>query len=64
MEWSNAQRATGFGPAGYSRQADQVMNRIRARAQALWEAEGKPDGRDLEFWLRAESEIVEDVSLR
>lgn len=64
MEWSNAQRATGFGPVGYSRQADQVMNRIRARAQALWEAEGKPDGRDLEFWLRAESEIVEDVSLR
>lgn len=64
MEWSNAQSATGFGPVGYSRQADDVMEKIRARAHALWEEAGRPQGRELEFWQRAESETVEAVSLR
>ena len=27
--------------------------RIRERAYALWEAEGKPHGNDLEYWERA-----------
>lgn len=27
--------------------------RIRERAYHLWEAEGRPDGRDAEFWERA-----------
>jgi hypothetical protein len=26
-------------------------------AQALWEKEGRPKGRDLEFWLQAESHL-------
>ena len=30
---------------------------IRQRAHALWQQEGRPDGRDLEHWLRAEAEI-------
>jgi Protein of unknown function (DUF2934) len=30
---------------------------IARRAQALWEQEGRPDGRDVEFWLRAEREL-------
>src|SRR3569833_1913372 len=30
---------------------------VRRRAQELWEIEGRPAGRDLEFWLKAESEI-------
>jgi hypothetical protein len=32
---------------------------ISARAHELWEQEGRPSGRDLEFWLQAESEISE-----
>jgi hypothetical protein len=32
---------------------------IRARAYELWEKAGKPTGRDEEFWLMAEREIVE-----
>lgn len=64
MTWSNAQPATGFGPVGYSRQADVVMARIRERAAALRHAAGDPEGRDAEFWLRAEAEIVEEISLR
>jgi hypothetical protein len=29
----------------------------RRRAHQLWEAAGRPEGRDLEFWLRAEREL-------
>lgn len=32
---------------------------IRARARELWEENGRPSGRDLEFWLQAEREIQE-----
>lgn len=64
MRWSNAQRATGFGPVGYSRQADIAMERIRRRVHELWEAEGRPTGRDAELWLRAETEVAEEMTLR
>jgi len=30
----------------------------RYRAHLIWEKEGRPDGRDAEFWLRAEKELV------
>jgi hypothetical protein len=30
-------------------------SRIRERAYALWEKEGSPEGREEEFWMRAES---------
>jgi hypothetical protein len=30
---------------------------IRARAHELWEENGRPAGRDLDFWLQAEREI-------
>ena len=32
---------------------------VKARAQELWEQSGCPAGRDLEFWLQAEAEIIE-----
>lgn len=31
---------------------------IRERAYELWEKGGHPDGKDLEYWLRAEAEIA------
>ena len=31
---------------------------IRTRSYLLWEAEGRPRGRDVEFWLRAEAELA------
>jgi hypothetical protein len=34
-------------------------SRIRARAHELWEQHGRPQGRDEEFWLRAERELVD-----
>src|SRR4029078_644460 len=30
---------------------------IRARANQIWEEHGRPEGRDVEFWLQAEREI-------
>jgi len=33
---------------------------IRAKAHALWEAAGKPQGRHEEFWLEAERELQND----
>jgi hypothetical protein len=30
---------------------------IRERAYAIWEREGRPDGRSLAHWLKAEAEI-------
>lgn len=34
-----------------------LEEKIRKRAQELWELEGRPSGRDLEFWLQAEAEV-------
>ena len=31
--------------------------RVRERAYQLWEADGKPHGRDVEFWERARAQI-------
>jgi hypothetical protein len=31
----------------------------RRRAHELWEQHGRPEGRDLEFWLQAEAEVSE-----
>ena len=30
---------------------------VRERAYALWEADGRPDGRALEYWREAEREL-------
>ena len=30
---------------------------LRRRAFEIWEAEGRPQGRDVEHWLRAEAEL-------
>ena len=39
--------------------ARQTKEDIRARARELWEQNGRPAGRDLEFWLQAEAEMIE-----
>jgi hypothetical protein len=31
---------------------------IRERTYAIWEDEGRPHGKDLEHWLRAEAEMA------
>jgi Protein of unknown function (DUF2934) len=34
---------------------------IRERAHALWEADGRPEGRELQYWLRAEQELLAEL---
>ena len=36
----------------------ELRHRIEERAYALWEANGRPEGRALDHWLQAEQEIV------
>lgn len=38
--------------------SDWREQKVRERAYAIWEAEDRPDGQDLEHWLRAEGEIA------
>jgi len=41
------------------RAARRIKQEITVRAHEIWEQNGRPSGRDLEFWLQAESEISE-----
>ena len=34
------------------------QDKIRQRAHDLWVSGGRPDGRDVEFWLQAEAELA------
>ena len=49
-------------PLGVSDRADamgpELRREIEERARALWEADGRPEGRALDYWLQAEQEIV------
>jgi len=40
-------------------QARRIKHAISARAREIWEQNGWPPDRDLEFWFQAESEISE-----
>lgn len=38
---------------------DETMRQvIRERAYALWEADGRPEGRERDYWLQAEQELL------
>jgi hypothetical protein len=39
-----------------------IEDRIRSRAYELWEAEGRPEGREVDHWLRAAQEISGEVA--
>jgi hypothetical protein len=40
--------------------ARRAKEAVRARARELWEINGRPAGRDLDFWLQAERELIVD----
>lgn len=46
--------------SGFNEEAERAIlarrTRIQERAHAHWETEGRPEGRDLDHWLRAEAE--------
>lgn len=37
-----------------------LEDRIRDRAYHLWEAAGRPHGRDHDFWVQAQAELADD----
>ncbi len=43
---------------------DLVEHQIRERARWFWTEAGKPDGRDLEFWLEAERTFMDGSAVR
>lgn len=38
--------------------AERSQHEVAQRAYQLWEAAGRPSGRDLEHWLQAEAELL------
>ena len=49
----------GLGvPGSMGLPVGKLAERIRQRAQEIWETEGRPEGRAEEHWLRAEAEIA------
>jgi hypothetical protein len=40
-----------------NRLSDEVRRKIEVRAYLIWEADGRPHGREKEHWQRAEAEI-------
>jgi Protein of unknown function (DUF2934) len=41
----------------------ELRRRIEEHAYSLWEADGRPDGRALEYWLRAEQAVLDQPVL-
>jgi hypothetical protein len=37
---------------------EELRRRIAERARQLWEEAGRPEGRDMEYWLEAEEELA------
>ena len=44
--------------------SSQTHNAIRERAQQYYEEEGRPEGRDMDHWLKAEGEIRAEQNSR
>ncbi len=45
--------------AGTEDMDPELRRRIEDCAYSLWEADGRPDGRALEYWLRAEQAVLD-----
>ena len=56
---SQAVRAIGELVSEFEMTAEQLerRQRIRQRAHEIWVAQGRPQGRDVENWLKAEREL-------
>ena len=49
-------RPVAVAPAAFKADGD-VEGQIRQRAYELYEQDGRQDGRDQEYWFRAEAEV-------
>ncbi len=37
---------------------EKIANFVKEKAYYIWEEEGKPQGKDLDIWLKAEKEVL------
>lgn len=51
-------------PSMFMEEIDELMNKLEKRAYELFEWRGREDGRDLEDWFKAESELFKPVPLQ
>jgi hypothetical protein len=63
LDFAEELRQKFQGTTWSRRKSSNTEERIRARAHEVWEQNGRPTGRDLEFWLLAEREIKERSDL-
>ena len=64
--WQGPAPSANKGPCGHLKvpqmiglgMSEQREQAIRERAYALWEQDGRPEGRSLAHWSRAEAEIA------
>lgn len=49
---------------GVSARKTNIAEKIAQLAYSIWEREGRPDGRQEEFWLRAEAELKQNQGAR
>ena len=61
---TNGDKSVGVSNVTVISAPDGLQEEIRARAYELYEQGGRQNGRDQEYWLRAESEILERYGLR
>lgn len=50
-------------PSTFTEEVTQLFNKIEKRAYELFEGRGREDGRDLDDWFNAESELLNPVPL-
>jgi hypothetical protein len=65
-DWETAQRISMLAEELKSRAlalARPNERRVRKRAHQIWEENGRPPGRDREFWFRAEREFQDAENL-
>lgn len=48
-------------PKENTRDQSSISKTIEEYAYFLWEKEGRPEGRDREFWLKAERELLTKI---
>lgn len=52
------------GSKGVSLNTEKINEFIRMRAYYIWEDMGKPQGKDVEIWDKAEKEILSQLKKR
>lgn len=56
-----ASATPGASPTSPIKRPDGLWERIARKAYALWEQRGRREGRDVEDWLDAEAQVMEEM---